>query len=63
MAVKAPREHMERVQIKMKKLFDRKSEQHVFNPGDQVLALLPLVSSPFCAKFEGTYTVVCTVQA
>ncbi|KAI7799880.1 hypothetical protein IRJ41_013806 [Triplophysa rosa] len=58
LAGKAARENLERVQIKMKKLFDRKSEQRVFNPGDQVLALLPLVSSPFCAKFGGPYTVV-----
>ncbi|KAM9336642.1 chymotrypsin-like protease CTRL-1 [Symphorus nematophorus] len=38
-------------------LFDRKTEPCVFEPGDQVLALLPLVGSSFQAKFSGPYTV------
>ncbi len=29
----------------------------MFEPGDQVLALLPLVGSPFKEKFSGPYTV------
>lgn len=36
-------------QGKMKKLYDRKVEDRVFLPGDQVLALLPIVTSPFQA--------------
>lgn len=44
-------------QMKMKELFDRKSETRMFEPGDQVLALLPLVGSPFQARFSGPYTV------
>lgn len=54
----AARTNLEKAQTKMKKLFDRQSEQRVFKSGDQVLALLPLVGSPFCAKFVGPYTVV-----
>ena len=30
----------------------------MFSPGDQVLALLPIVTSPFQAKFSGPHTVV-----
>ena len=45
-------------QGKMKQLHDRKAEQRVFSPGDQVLALLPLVHSPFQARFCGPYTVL-----
>ena len=41
-----------------KRLYDRKSEQRQFSPGDQVLALLPVVSSPFQAKFTGPFTVL-----
>ncbi|KAL1251972.1 hypothetical protein QQF64_019768 [Cirrhinus molitorella] len=58
MAGHAARKNLEKAQSKMKKLFDRHSEQRIFYPGDQVLALLPLMNSPFCAKFMGPYTVV-----
>ena len=36
----------------------RRSETHILSPGDQVLALLPVVTSPFQAKFVGPCTVV-----
>lgn len=42
----------------MKRLYDRKAEVRQFSPGDQVLALLPVVSSPFQAKFLGPFTVL-----
>lgn len=45
-------------QTKMKYLYDKKSEKRQFSEGDQVLALLPVVGSPFQAKFVGPYTVV-----
>ena len=45
-------------QSNMKRLYDRKVENRVFLPGDQVLALLPIVTSPFQAKFSGPYSVV-----
>ncbi len=41
----------------MKLLFDRRTELRSFQPGDQVLALLPVVGSPFQANFAGPYTV------
>lgn len=46
------------VQGKMKQHYDRRAVQKEFLPGDQVLALLPLVTSPFQAKFSGPYTVL-----
>ncbi|XP_030283654.1 uncharacterized protein LOC115587797 [Sparus aurata] len=45
-------------QAKMKKQYDRRAELREFSEGDRVLALCPLVSSPFQAKFMGPYTVV-----
>lgn len=42
----------------MKHLYNRKAEHRTFSPGDKVLALLPLLSSPFQAKFSGPYEVV-----
>lgn len=45
-------------QAKMKKKYDRRVEVREFSTGDRVLALCPLVSSPFQAKFSGPYTVV-----
>lgn len=44
-------------QEKMKDIFDRKAKVQSFEPGDQVLILLPVVGSPFQAKFHGPYTV------
>ena len=52
------KEKLASVQDKMKRLYDTKTELRVFSPGDQVLALLPIVTSPFQAKFSGPHTVV-----
>lgn len=46
----------------MKKLYDRHVEDHVFAPGDRVLALLPIVTSPFQAKPSGPYSVLMKVS-
>jgi hypothetical protein len=46
-------------QERIKGIFDWRTEPRHFTPGDQVLALLPIVGSPFQAKFyKGPYTVV-----
>ena len=42
----------------MKKRYDRRAELRELSVGDRVLALCPLVSSPFQGKFMGPYTVV-----
>lgn len=49
---------LEKSQQTMKTLYDRKTENRTFSPGDPVLALLPLVASPFQATFAGPYSVV-----
>ena len=41
----------------MKESYDKQTETCLFEPGDQVLALLPVVGSPFQARFSGPYTV------
>ena len=38
--------------------YDGQAELLEFSPGDQVLSLLPLVSSPFQAKYCGPFTVL-----
>uniref|UniRef100_A0A3B3R2R2 Gypsy retrotransposon integrase-like protein 1 n=1 Tax=Paramormyrops kingsleyae TaxID=1676925 RepID=A0A3B3R2R2_9TELE len=57
-AVTLAKENLKRSQTRMKRLYDRRAERRQFAPGDQVLALLPLVSSPFQAKFSGPFTVL-----
>ncbi len=54
---------LEKQQKVMKCLYDRTVEPRVFEPGDQVLVLRPLVCSPFEAKFDGPYVVQCKVSA
>lgn len=44
-------------QTKMKRLFNRKAKVRSFNPGDYILALLPMPNNPFHAKFVGPYKV------
>ncbi len=41
----------------MQRLFDRKVQARSFQVGDQVLALLPFLSSPFQARFTGPYMI------
>lgn len=52
------REKLTNTQSKMKEQYDKRTERRVLAVGDKVLALLPVVSSPFQAKFSGPYTVV-----
>lgn len=51
-------EKLECAQKKMKQKYDRQAELREFSPGDHVLAFLPLVSSPFQAKYYGPFTVL-----
>lgn len=52
------KERLECSQKKMKQKYDKNAELRDFSPGDKVLALLPLVTSPFQAKYSGPYTVL-----
>lgn len=45
-------------QVKMEQLFNKRAVPRKFQVGDQVLALLPLLNSPFQARFAGPYPVV-----
>ena len=58
LAWKLAGENLGRAQGRMKKHFDRRAVERVFSPGDQVLALLPVPGSLFCAKFVGPYSVM-----
>ena len=58
LAGKLATEHLCEAQTKMKRLYDRKAVARVFGPGDQVIALLPILGSPFGAKYSGPYTVL-----
>lgn len=49
---------LNKTQGKMKKLFDRNTEHRKFSVGDQVIALLPVVDSPFQAKYTGPYEII-----
>lgn len=41
----------------IKYVFDQKARQRQFSPGDQAMCLLPVVGSPFQARFSGPGTV------
>lgn len=49
------KERLEWSQKKMKQKYDKKAELCEFWPGDRVLALLPIVNSPFQAKYSGPF--------
>lgn len=42
-------------QAKLKCLYDRKAVVHRFSPGVQVLALMPIISTPFQFKFHSPF--------
>ena len=44
-------------QKRMKVWYDRKAKQRSFNPGDQVLMLLPIAGHPLQARYHGPYVV------
>ena len=47
----------------MQRIYNHRAKHHSFNLEDKVLALLPLLSSPFQAKFSGPYEIVkCVVK-
>lgn len=48
---------LKKSQKKMKFVFDRKACQRQFSRRDQVMFLLPVVGSPFQARFSGPGTV------
>ncbi len=51
------REHLGRAQRSMKEHYDRRAKYRSFNPGDEVLVLLPLQGQPLAARYSGPYVV------
>ena len=45
-------------QSKMKMLYDRKSQNRIFKPGDKVLVLLPVQGNTLQARYHGPYKVL-----
>lgn len=58
MSQEVARKNLARTQTKMKKRYDGQTEHREFLPGDQVLALLPIITSPWQAKFSGPFSVL-----
>ena len=54
----AARRKLGKAQSKMQRLYNRRAKQRSFKLGDKVLALLPILNSPFQAKFGGPYEIV-----
>ncbi|KAL0172150.1 hypothetical protein M9458_032461, partial [Cirrhinus mrigala] len=51
------KQHLSDTQVKMKTRYDKKSVARSFQPGESVLVLLPVPSSPMHARFAGPYTI------
>ncbi len=51
-------EKLELSQEKIKSWYDRSAERCTFSPGYQVLALIPVISSPYKVKFAGPYGIL-----
>ncbi|XP_072180884.1 uncharacterized protein [Diadema setosum] len=49
--------HLRNSQKNMKQLFDKRSRERMFSPGEKVLILLPIPGNPLCARFSGPYVV------
>lgn len=58
MSQEVARKNLARTQTKMKKRYDGQTEHREFLPGDQVLALLPIITSSWQAKFSGPFSVL-----
>lgn len=58
MSQEVAKKNLARAQAKMKERYDCRTERREFLPGDQVLALLPIVTSPWQARFSGPFSVL-----
>lgn len=54
---KLARENLHGSQERMKKLFDRNTQDRQFQPGDKVLVFLPIHGNPLKARYFGPYNV------
>ena len=51
-------QNMEKAQANQKKWYDRNAKSRKFEPGDQVLVLLPTSTSKLLAQWQGPYEIV-----
>ena len=56
-ACEAARSNLKSAQNKMKVRYDENAQDRNFEPGDKVLALLPIPGHPLQARYFGPYTV------
>ena len=56
-AVECAREHLGEAKERMKVWYDRKAKDRVYEPGDQVLVLLPSLQNPLMARYTGPFKV------
>ena len=56
-ACEAVRSHLKSAQRKMKMHYDENAQDRNFEPGDKVLALLPISDKPLQGRYYGPYTV------
>lgn len=56
-ACELAKQNLEGAQGRMKGYYDKKVKHRVFNPGDKVLVLLPLLESALQAQYSGPYVV------
>lgn len=56
-ACKLAKQNWEGVQGRMKEYYDKKAKHRVFNPGDKVLVILPLLGSALQAQYSGPLSV------
>ena len=56
-AWEVPRSNLKSAQSKMKLQFDENAQNRNFDPGDKVIALLPIPGRPLQARYYGPYTV------
>ena len=56
-AVQSACEHLRKSKVKMKERYDRQAKDRRFEPGDQVLTLVPTMQNPLRDRYTGPYTV------
>ena len=56
-ACEAAQSNLKSAQIKIKLCYDENAQDRNFEPGDKVLALLPILGKPVQARYYGPYTV------
>ena len=56
-ACEAAQSNLKSAQSKMKLCYDENAQDKNFDPGDKVLALMPIPGKPLQARYYGPYTV------